>query len=143
MTTLNFQKTFLISAALFSTYVLQAQQASNNQPVDEKQKIFVDFRIAPSVKEFKAGIASVESCPHKLRLWICNGEERKCTISFSSGSGYLWTGNFRDAYYNQVFDLSLLDDGDYFIKVNNGKDVFEKKIIIATNSYVQRDFKIE
>ena len=85
----------------------------------------------------------MDEAPAKFKLWVCNGEERKCLITVSSREGSLWSTRTTDAYYSQVLDLSALDDGIYFVRVSNGQKSFEKKVTIETNSYVKHEYKIE
>jgi hypothetical protein len=144
MKTPNVLKTLAISSAIFMSANLQAQTASiDYKEVPLRQKISVDFKITPSVQGFRAGVSLMDSAQNKFRLWVNNSEEKRFTVSISTANGFLWSKDYKDAYFNQVFDLSSLDDGDYFIKINCDKDNFERKIVLSTNSYTRRDLRIE
>ena len=127
---------------LFS-FAATAQTASVSMQKQPKQKIFVSLQVTPSSPEFRAGLTAVDHLSNKLKLWICNGEQKKCTITIRNNEGTLWTNQIEDAYYSQVLDFSLVEDGPYTIRVSNGKESFEKKIVIVTNSYVQRTCAIQ
>jgi hypothetical protein len=134
----------VIAFALLLSGSVQAQMSMNSTGnYDAKEKINVNLKIAPSVKGFRAGISLMDSVQNKFRLWVSNSEERKFCVSVSGSAGNLWTNYFKDVYFNQVFDLSSLDDGEYFIRVNCGKESFEKRIVLSTNNYVKRELKID
>lgn len=136
-------RTIATASVLLASFTLKAQVASVFNAVEPKQKILVDFKISPSVEGFRAGLSVIDSAENKFRLWVCNSEEKKCMISISSSTGYVWTDNFKDAYYNQVFNLASLDDGEYTVRVACGKDLFERRITISTGSYVRRELRVE
>ena len=137
-------KTVATAAIIISAFQTKAQLATASfKTYEEKQKINVDLKISSSVTGFRAGVSLIDSVQNKFRLWISNSAEKKFTITVSGASGYLWSSHFKDAYFNQVFDLSSLDDGEYLIKVNCDKDNFEKRIFLSTNNYTKRELKIE
>jgi hypothetical protein len=144
MKTPQILSTVIAFALLLSGSAVKAQMAmTSTGNYDAKEKINVNLKIAPSVKGFRAGISLMDSVQNKFRLWVSNSEERKFSVSVSGSSGNLWTNYFKDVYFNQVFDLSSLDDGEYFIRINCGNESFEKRIVLSTNSYVKRELKIE
>lgn len=151
---MNFMKQKFVNAASLSkliTCIIVLLSASSskaqlstdqNFAFGDKRKISVNLKITPSTKEFKAGITTIDSLNSKLRLWVCNAEEKRCTISIKNGEGFFWNSNFKDAYFNQVYDLSLLDDGEYRIQVNNGTESFDRKILINSQTFSVRNISI-
>jgi hypothetical protein len=137
-------KAIVVLLAGFISVQSQAQLAAirTNTP-EEKERILVDLKITPSVPGFRAGVSVLDSLRNKLRLWVSNSEAKKFTVSILGAEGILWTRQFRDAYWNQSFDLSALDDGTYTIRMTNGKDSFERKILISSNSYTRRELSLD
>ena len=133
----------LVTAILFlSASQLNAQQSNVGTVPEEKQKIFVNVKISPSSAGFRAGVARIDSAENKFRLWVTNSEERRFTVTIEGSMGFLWNRDFKDAFFDQVFDLSTSDDGNYIIKVSSEKERFEKKIVLSTNSYTRRELSI-
>ena len=137
----------LKSVTLLATFVslcsaVNAQFQSNVSSVP-RNKINVQLNITPSVPGFHAGISVVDSLNNKVRVWVANREENKFTISIGHDAGTLWDQTLRDAYYSRVFDLSSLEDGAYVFRIVCGGQLIERRLVIATNTYVQRDLRIE
>jgi hypothetical protein len=139
----DYLRAIICIAVLFASTQRSTAQLSTEQSFAYgDQKIRVNLSVRPSTKEFKAGIASVDSTVTKIKVWVCNGEERKCTVTISNTSGIFWTTSFKDAYYNQVYDLSSLDDGEYKIEIGDGRKIFCKTVVIRSAVNVTRDLDI-
>lgn len=121
----------------------KAQMADEGTVGNERQNLAVNFKNTPSIEGFRAGISIVDGNENKFRVWVYNNEEKKCTITIRNDAGFLWSSNFKNAYYNQVFNLSSVDDGEYSITVSKGRDSFERKIMVTTHSYTQRNLKLK
>jgi hypothetical protein len=76
-------------------------------------------------------------------VWVCNGEERKCTVTISNAGGIFWNTSFKDAYYNQVYDLSLLDDGEYRIVISDGRQHIERTLFINSSTFFVRNINVQ
>jgi hypothetical protein len=110
---------------------------------DEKQKIRVELTITPATFDFRIGVNTIEGSNDKIRLWVSNGEGKKCTASLSDAEGVLWSRSFRDAWFSQSFDLSALDDGAYLLSVTNGREVIQKKITLTTDNVVKKEVVVD
>jgi YbbR domain-containing protein len=128
MKALNPIKTSAFIIALFLATAIHSQTTKTIlYPEAPNQKIKVDLKITPSNKQFQVTVQTVDSSQYKVRLTIFNAEEKSCTINIISTAGNLWSIRIKEAYFSQVFNLSQLDDGNYTIKVTNGKRPIRKK----------------
>ena len=128
--------------SLLACETAQAQVASAPD-TDQKDKIQVELSVLPTSPVFRAGVLPMAATPHKVRLWVANAEERKCTITISNAAGTFWQETFNVRWYAQILDFSALEDDVYTIRVSNGKDNFERQLLIQTHSYVERKFEVE
>lgn len=128
---------------LFFTTCVHAQLADNSKEYYNKNnKISVELNITPSVPGFKAGVTSIDTASSKLKIWVSNSEGKKFYVRISGSGGVLWNSSVRDPYFSQVFDLSLLEDGDYVVNITAGRESFEKKVRMLSNNYVVRTVQV-
>ena len=142
MKALNHAKASAVLTAFFFFSETKAQFNSEIPPVPNN-RINVELSIRPSVPGFHAGISLQDSTNNKVKVWISNSEETRFTITIGSHNTTLWQASMKDAYYTQVFDLSPLDDGEYFVRISSKNEITERKLFISTTNYVKREMIIE
>ena len=125
------QRIIMLNVLLGSVIFVNAQQASAGKLEDQ-------FITSPPVESFSAGIREEDSSSLKFKVWFLNPQEEKVNISIRSESGNIFSKNFTDNWYAQVYDLGELEDGIYTISISKGKKNFEKKVMISSETYVVR-----
>jgi hypothetical protein len=131
-----------ITIAMFCMNLCYAQQlafTSDQQPVN---KINVQLKIKPTYPDFRISLQSLEE-KEKVHLSICNAEERKLSIVLASEDQVLWSMATREAYFSRILNLSSLDDGTYYLKINNGLTKIEKKLVIQSKEKIEKDIRIQ
>jgi hypothetical protein len=112
---------------------------SDQQPVN---KLNVQFKITPNNPEFRISLQCMEE-KEKVHLSIYNAEERKLSIVLASEDQVLWSIASREAYFSRILNLSSLDDGTYYLKINNGLTKIEKKVVIQSKEKIEKDNRIQ
>lgn len=131
-----------IASILLVSVQSKAQMADDGIVGNETQKTVAYFKITPSVPSFRADISIIDGDETKFCLRVRNSEGKKCTITIRNDGGFLWSSNFKNAYYTEVFNLSSVEDGEYSIRVSDGRNSFERKIMVSTKSYTQRNIRL-
>jgi YbbR domain-containing protein len=118
-----------ITAVAFATVVLiaptvsaQTITAQGNTPA-----------ITKSAETFQAVIFPVENSTN-MKVNFVNPQEESVTITIYNTSNVAVYQKVigREAAFRGKFDLSMLADGDYTVKVKSRKDSFKRKISIRT-----------
>ena len=78
----------------------------------------------------------------KFRLAVFNPASHPVSITIRKGDDIYFTELIREDLYDYTFDLSSLEDGDYQILINNGKERVSRDIFIRTDTHVDRQLTL-
>ena len=78
----------------------------------------------------------------KFRLSALNPSSKFMIITIQKGDDVFYNQNVRQDLYDNVFDLSSLEDGNYQLMVSNGKEKISKNILIQTATHVDRELTV-
>jgi hypothetical protein len=113
--------------------------ASDQQPLN---KISVQLKITPKYPNFRVSLQSLEE-KEKVHISVSNAEGRKLSIVLVSEDQVLWSIATREAFFSRILNLSSLDDGTYYLKINNGLTKIEKKLVIQSKEKIEKDIRIQ
>jgi YbbR domain-containing protein len=118
LTSVAFGAAILVAPAVSA----QTITASGNTPM-----------VTKSNDKFEAIIFPVENSAH-MKINFVNPQEEKVVITIynTSNTAVYQKVIGRDTAYRGKFDLSMLADGDYTVKVKSQKDSFTRKLSLKT-----------
>lgn len=79
----------------------------------------------------------------RFRISILNPNVHQMTISVQRGRDVLFEDLTNKPNYDNIFNFSDLEDGEYVILVNNGKEKVSRNIRIQTETKVDRQVVID
>jgi hypothetical protein len=80
----------------------------------------------------------------RIRICIYNPEEKRVTISISNDADVDYTLSTKELYFDQVFNLSGINDGKYFVLITAARgERIRKELEITTISRSDRKVNIE
>jgi hypothetical protein len=138
----TFKPSIAIITAMFCINLANSQDlafAADRQPVN---KINVQLKITPTTPGFRISLQPLEQ-KEKIHLWISNAEERKLSIVLTSENEVLWSMSTREPYFSRILNLSALEDGTYYLKINNGLTKIEKTLVIQSKEKIEKDIRIQ
>ena len=74
----------------------------------------------------------------KIQLRLSNSSGERVTLSISDHGYQIWQGTTTERLVEKTFDLSNLEDGDYLIQVQRGKERLQKNLRIETTTNTLR-----
>ena len=109
----------------------------SNDPVISAKAVLMKVECLKQLKKYHEAQQYIEQ-----HLTAEAGDSLEHVLEYQAALNAYLGGNFKDAYFNQVYDLSLLDDGEYRIQVSNGTESFDKKILINSQTFSIRNISI-
>ena len=79
----------------------------------------------------------------KFRITVLNPADRSLTISIRHGNDLLFEDLVGKASYDNVFNMTDLEDGDYVILISSGKEKISRNIRIQTATRIDRQLTID
>lgn len=79
----------------------------------------------------------------RFRITVINPTDRALSISIQHGRDILFEDLTAKPTYDNVFNLSDLEDGDYVINVISGREKISRTIHIQTETRVDRQLTVE
>jgi hypothetical protein len=128
---------------LFITFTLATSTAFSQSyhhkfAVDSTSQTMLDS----SDLHLQVSLHSLDNENLKFRLSALNPSSKFMIITITKGDDVFYNQNVRQDQYDYVFDLSSLDDGNYQLIVNNGKEKISKNILIQTATHVDRELTV-
>ena len=128
---------------LFITFTLTATaNAASGQNYHHTFKVDAAMLDSTDVLHLQVSLRKMDSANMKFRLSAFNPASRFMTITIKKGDDIYFQTNIHQDVYDYVFDLSSLEDGNYQLIVNNGKEKFSKDIDIQTATHVDRELSV-
>jgi hypothetical protein len=79
----------------------------------------------------------------KFRITIVNPNDHPVSISIHHGHDLLFEDLTGKPTYDNVFNLSDLEDGDYIIQISSGKEKITRTIRIQTETKIDRQLTVD
>jgi hypothetical protein len=79
----------------------------------------------------------------KFRITVVNANDRSVAISIQHGREVLFEDFTGRSTYENIFNLSALEDGDYVVLITSGKERITRTIHIQTETKVDRQVNIQ
>src|SRR5579872_6452690 len=79
----------------------------------------------------------------RFRISVLNPTDRPMSISLHHGHDLLFEDSSLKPTYDNVFNLTDLEDGDYVILISNGKEKITRNIRIQTETKIDRQLTVE
>lgn len=123
-----------------STNVASAQSYHHKITVDQNVKTMLD---STDELHLQVSLHKMDNDNMKFRLTALNPASRYMIITIQKGDDVLYNQSVRSDSFDNVFDFSSLDDGDYRLMVSNGKERISKNIQIETATHVDRELSVD
>jgi hypothetical protein len=91
----------------------------------------------------QVAIQQTDASEMRFRVTIQNPTPHAVTISIRRGNDLLFEDLTGKPVYDNVFNLSGLDDGNYMILVTSGREKVVRNIHISTETRVDRRLTVE
>jgi len=79
----------------------------------------------------------------RFRITVVNSNDRALSISIHHGHDVLFEDLTVKSTYENVFNLSDLEDGDYIVFISSGKEKITRTLHIQTETKVDRQLTVE
>lgn len=88
-------------------------------------------------------IKAADSNGMRFRVSILNPTERSISITIRKGNDLIFEDLVGRSSYDNIFNLSDLEDGNYQLLVSNGKEKITRTIRIQTETKVDRQLTVD
>ena len=100
------------------------------------------FTATDPANHLQASISQPEKGVMRFRVTVSNPGARKVFITLRRGNEELFSQIIRTDEYVNMYNLSEIEDGDYVLEINSGKEKIQKNISISTVTEINRQAAI-
>ena len=79
----------------------------------------------------------------KFRVTVLNPTDRSLTVTIRHGNDLLFEDLVGKTSYDNVFNMTDLEDGDYVILISSGKEKISRNIRIQTETKIDRQLTVD
>lgn len=98
---------------------------------------------APTPNPLQVTITQTNAGEMRFRVTVVNPSDRALSISILHGRDVLFEDLTARPTYDNVFNLSDLEDGDYVVLISSGKEKITRTIHIQTETKIDRQVTVE
>jgi hypothetical protein len=108
-----------------------------------ENKIMTEPASTPVNSSFQAGVIDEGISSLKFKVWFSNPTREKVNLQIESEMGILFSRQYTEAWYGQIYDLSQLEDGVYYFVFEKGREQIKRRVVIRTNVETTRTKVVE
>jgi hypothetical protein len=105
--------------------------------------LFFALTLTASPNPPQVTISQLNAGEMKFRITVINPSDRTLAISIQHGHDVLFEDLTAKPTYENVFNLSDLEDGDYLVLITSGKEKISRALHIQTKTKVDRLLTVE
>ena len=124
-----------ISLTLTAATPVFSQSAHHHIALDAAATQLLDSTVAPHLQVY---FHQLEKDVMRFRLAVLNPDMHVVSIMIRKGDDIYFTEVVREDHWDNVLNMSSLEDGEYELLVNNGKEKIVRSLTIRTDTHVER-----
>ena len=105
--------------------------------------LFFALTLTAAPNPLQVTIKQTNAGEMRFRITVVNPSDRPLSISIQHGHDVLFEDLTARPTYENVFNLSDLEDGDYVVLISSGKEKITRTIHIQTETKIDRQLTVD